>query len=87
MAKLLSTKPTNLTEYPNSFERQGAFPLDANSMFWSLDAAKDYAANNGLAYVGQLITVITNEEPILYQIINTNGDLREFSGKNTWNTF
>ena len=36
MAKLLTGIPINLTEYPNSFKRQGAFPLEAYSIFYDL---------------------------------------------------
>jgi hypothetical protein len=35
MANLLNKIPTNLTEYPNSFKRQGAFPLEAYSVFYA----------------------------------------------------
>jgi hypothetical protein len=30
---------TNITEYPNSFKRQGAFPLERYSLFDSLSSA------------------------------------------------
>ena len=79
MAKLLTEKPTNLTEYPNSFERQGAFPLDANSIFWKLETAQEYAKTNGLAYVGQIITVIDNNRATAYLILNENGDLQQLN--------
>ena len=35
MAELLTRIPTNLTEYPNSFKRQGCFPLEAYSVFYT----------------------------------------------------
>ena len=66
MAILNLKLPTNLTEYPNSFKRQGAFPLEAYSVFYAihdesgavtttaLQAAKDYAQNNPISYVGQI---------------------------------
>ena len=53
MAKYLNGFPKNLTEYPNSFKRQGAFPLEMYSVFTSLEAAKAYAEDpNSVAYVG-----------------------------------
>lgn len=60
MAKYLNSFPKNLTEYPNSFERQGAFPLDKYSVFTSLAAAEDYAKDaESVAYVGQPLAVVT----------------------------
>ena len=60
MAKYLNSFPKNLTEYPNSFERQGAFPLDKYSVFTSLTAAEDYAKDaDSVAYVGQPLAVVT----------------------------
>ena len=96
MAILNVKIPTNLTEYPNSFKRQGSFPLEAYSVFYditndegavvtsALDAAKDYAKNNPIAYVGQIIAVIEDtvvgEETVktatAYVIDNAAGDLK-----------
>ena len=59
MAELLNKIPSNLTEYPNSFKRQGAFPLEAYSVFYTMDAARTYAASNPIAYVGQTLAVVT----------------------------
>ena len=39
MAKLLTERPKNLTEYPNSFKRQGAFPLESTSCWYSFNEA------------------------------------------------
>ena len=67
MAELLTRIPTNLTEYPNSFKRQGCFPLEAYSVFYAtadktaFEAAQDYATNNGIAYVGQTLAVVTTK--------------------------
>ena len=52
---------TNISEYPNSFKRQTAFPLDRYSLFDSLSSAEEYALSNGIAYAGQIITVVDNE--------------------------
>jgi hypothetical protein len=59
MAELLNKIPTNLTEYPNSFKRQGAFPLEAYSVFYSMTDAEAYASSNPIAYVGQTLAVVT----------------------------
>lgn len=82
MAKFLNTIPTNLTEYPNSFKRQGAFPLEAYSVFYTKDEAETYAQSNPLAYVGQTIAVVTSEndaikDVTLYVIDNEAGNLKE----------
>jgi hypothetical protein len=58
MAELLNKIPTNLTEYPNSFKRQGAFPLEAYSVFYTKAEAVAYAASNPIAYVGQTLAVV-----------------------------
>lgn len=64
MAKFLNETLKNLTEYPNSFKRQGAFPLEAYSVFNTLSAAEDYASNSPIAYVGQPLAVTTREVKI-----------------------
>lgn len=92
MAILNVKLPTNLTEYPNSFKRQGSFPLEAYSVFYAirnesgavvtsaLDAAKDYAKNNPISYVGQILAVVDVDAEgassvQVYKIENANGDL------------
>ena len=69
----------NITEYPNTFKRQGAFPLEQYSVFSSLDAAKDYAKNNSIAYVGQEIAVVNSlsNSVTMYVIENESGTLKE----------
>lgn len=92
MAILNVKLPTNLTEYPNSFKRQGSFPLEAYSVFYAihgedgavvtsaLDAAKDYARNNPISYVGQILAVVDVDAEgassvKVYKIENAAGDL------------
>ena len=77
MAELLNKIPTNLTEYPNSFKRQGAFPLEAYEVQYSLEAAKTYAKSDPLAYVGQTIAVVENGDVTLYIIADAEGTLKE----------
>lgn len=57
MAELLIGLPNNITEYPNSFERQGAFPLERYSVFSSITDAREYAKTSKIAYVTQPIGV------------------------------
>lgn len=47
----------NITEYPNSFKRQGAFPLERYSLFNSYEEARNYVKNNPIAYIGQIVSV------------------------------
>lgn len=91
MAELLTKIPTSVTEYPKSFKRQGCFPLEAYSVFYAtadktaLEAAQDYAATNGIAYVGQTLAVVTTnaqnasivEDVTFYIIADTTGTLQE----------
>lgn len=93
MAIYVDQNLKNLTEYPNSFKRQGAFPLEAYSVFSNLNAAKDYAENNPIAFVGQPLAVVAleaktdgSDENIVENIIenttfyvigNTDGELIE----------
>lgn len=65
----------NITEYPNSFKRQGAFPLERYSIFNTLTEAKAYANSNPIAYVGQIITVVDAGGTSIYKINNEAGDL------------
>lgn len=51
-------KNYKFAEFPISIFRQGAFPLDANSVFYSLEEAKEYAKNNPTSYPGQIISVV-----------------------------
>ena len=77
MAILNTGLPTNITEYPNSFKRQGAFPLERYSVFYSLNDAQDYAKENSLAYVGQYLVVVENNAATLYVIDNIAGYLKK----------
>lgn len=85
MAELLNRIPTNLTEYPNSFKRQGAFPLEAYSVFYTLADAETYAATNAISYVGQTLAVVSAnatdpsvvDSVTLYIIADAAGTLQE----------
>lgn len=77
MATYINNIPKNLTEYPNSFKRQGAFPLEAYSVFSSLEAAITYATTNAIAYVGQTLAVCEDDKTTLYIIADGAGNLTE----------
>ena len=77
--------PTNLTEYPNAFKRQGAFPLEAYSLFNTIKAAQDYAKESPLSYVGQIITIVGDTGVKTYVIADKNGKLQDIS--QTWEEF
>lgn len=55
-----------ITEYPNTFKRQGSFPLDNSSVFNSLNEAITYANSSPIAYEGQMISVIENNKVTAY---------------------
>lgn len=89
MAILNNGIPTNLTEYPNSFKRQGAFPLEAYSVFYDiyngdvlistgLEEAIKYA-KKPIAYVGQEIVVVSQGAIRKFIIANESGGLVEIA--------
>lgn len=52
------------SEYPNSFKRQGAFPLDETSVQYTKGDLDAYAASKDRgAYVGQIVTVVPGSKP------------------------
>lgn len=57
-----------------SINRSNSLPLDANSVFSSLEAAQNYAAGNPAegtlanAYPGQVLAVVTEDETVIYYI-------------------
>ena len=59
-----------------SFARANGQPLDASEVYYSLDAAKAYAAT-AQAYVGQKIVVVENNVVTHYSIEDTAGNLKE----------
>ena len=51
----------NTSDYPNTFVRTNAFPLERYSIFDTLTGAEDYAKKNPIAYIGQQIVVATSD--------------------------
>ena len=82
-SKIDVTTIKNISEYPNSFKRQGNFPLDLYSLFntkgatnsTDLNTAEGYAQKSGVAYTGQLVTVSdqssSNPQPRAYLVRNS----------------
>ena len=70
-----STSSHSFMEFPRAMKRQGAFPLDENSVFYSMSEAQTYATSNPTAYVGQVIAVVADGASTIYQIKNAAGDL------------
>ena len=63
-----------------SFARANGQPLDASEVYYSLQAAKDYAAT-AQAYIGQKIVVIENGIVSHYSVEDTAGNLKELGAK------
>ena len=63
-------------DLPVYLHRQNPVPLDETSVFTSFEAAQQYASNeDGMAYPGQIISVVTKSEVKVYKI--NNGNLEE----------
>ena len=67
----------SITEYANTFVRQGAFPLERFSVFDTLSLAENYAKNDPRAYIGQQLVVVesANATPSSFVISGTGGSL------------
>lgn len=65
--------------FPLNFRRGNPNPLDNSSVWASLEAAQAYAANDPVAYVGQILTVVDNTEGIatVYSIQDEAGTLKK----------
>ena len=68
--------------FPLNFRRGNPNPLDNSSVWASLEAAQNYATNDPVAYVGQILTVVTtagngNTSVKAYSIQDTAGTLKE----------
>lgn len=81
MAKLYGNIASSaLMTFDKSFARANGQPLDSTEVYYSLAAAKTYAAGAG-AYVGQKIVVIENNVVTHYSIEDTAGTLKELGSK------
>lgn len=75
-AKLAINKTFPFMELPLSISRQGQFPLDKSSIWWSKEEAEAYATTNPIAYPGQPITVVNEElSTVTFYLIGVDGTL------------
>ena len=63
-----------------SFARANGQPLDASEVYYSLEAAKTYAAT-AQAYIGQKIVVVEDGVVTHYSVEDTAGNLKELGSK------
>ena len=63
------------------FNRTNGIPIDKYSVFETYEAASDYALNNPVAYPGQYIAVVAEDNTVQPYIIGNDGSLEEFGGK------
>ena len=65
--------------FPLNFRRGNPNPLDNSSVWASLESAQAYAANDPVAYVGQILTIVDNTEGIatVYSIQDEAGTLKK----------
>lgn len=81
MAKLYGNIASSaLMTFDKSFARANGQPLDSTEVYYSLEAAKTYAATDG-AYIGQKIVVIENNVITHYSIEDAAGNLKELGSK------
>jgi hypothetical protein len=81
MAKLYGEiAAKSLLTLDKSFARANGQPLDASEVYYSLEAAKTYAAT-AQAYIGQKIVVIENGVVSHYSVEDTAGNLKELGSK------
>lgn len=65
--------------FPLNFRRGNPNPLDNSSVWASLEAAQNYAATDPVAYVGQILTVVDNDNGLatVYAIQDEAGTLKK----------
>jgi hypothetical protein len=81
MAKLYGEiAKSALLTLDKSFSRALGQPLDASEVYYSLEAAKTYAATPA-AYIGQKIVVIEDGKITHYSVEDTAGNLKELGAK------
>lgn len=85
MAKIYDIQDINKLDWAMPFQRTSAYPLDRTLLFDSIEDAKKYAKGlstnpdkrglQGTSYVGQIISVVENNNTYVFKIIN-NGELQ-----------
>ena len=74
-------KDGNFMGLPMNIARGNPIPLDKSEIWYSYEAMVDYAINNPIAYVGQILGLVDEEQEVAkaYIILNTAGDLQEIA--------
>ena len=67
----------NIMNLPMAIERNNPIPLDSSAVWYNYDEMHNYAIENPTAYVGQILSLVINNNAIAYIIINTAGDLKK----------
>lgn len=75
MAVNNTAKAYSNMEFPLSMKRQDAFALDPTCVWPSLAEAQNYAKTNPTAYIGQVLSVVSDGAATAYTIKNAAGDL------------
>lgn len=76
--KKLTSELTNAVSYARPIVRTNGDPLDKTGFYDTEENAKSYAASAD-AYVGQLVSVISDDTVTGYQVKDTNGNLRKIA--------
>lgn len=68
---------------PINIKRGNPIPVDDSLIWYSLSELQDYAQNSPVAYVGQVLTLVNEEEgrSIVYVIKNATGELEQISSQ------
>lgn len=67
----------NVMNLPMAIERNNPIPLDSSAVWYDYNEMIAYAKENPTAYVGQILSLVVNNEATAYIILNTAGDLKE----------
>lgn len=65
---------------PLSIKRSNPIPLDSTAIWSDYSEMADYAANSPVAYVGQILTLVTEDNSVAYIIKDTQGALEPLGG-------
>lgn len=66
----------NVMYLPAAIQRDNPIPLDSTAVWYDYDLMAAYAANDPTAYVGQILSLIINDQATAYIILNPEGDLK-----------
>ena len=80
-------KEKNYMGLPMNIARGNPLPLDTTAVWYDRAAMEAYAKNGDTAYVGQILTLVLEEDQTVvetYVIQNMAGDLGQVGGLITW---